>query len=149
MRRHIISSTLALLTFAVGVGCALLSNEFIPPAVSLCQLARHPEWYDQRVVRVAGAVSEIYGGAVVSEARCEAEGAWAAVMPGENYHVSPEVETFLTDETPEVRKAEVLVVGRFDKNATPGCFGPRFGIRAQSVELKSPVTVEPLPKTHE
>jgi hypothetical protein len=49
----------------------------------------------------------------------------------------------------EIRKADVLLVGRFDRNATMGCFGPRFWIRVTSAELKSPVTVEPLPKRDE
>jgi hypothetical protein len=149
MRRHTISTALALLTFALGVGCTLFSYNFIPPAASLCDVARHPGWYDQKVIRVTGSASAIYGGTVISEARCEAEGAWAAVMPEEDYQPSPEVEAFLAGDIPEVRKAEVLVVGRFERDATPGCFGPRFGVRAQSVELQSPVTAEPLPKRHE
>jgi len=122
---------------------------FVPPVVTLCDLARHPDWYDQKVVQVTVSASVIYGGAVIGAAGCEAEGAWAVVVPGENYKAAPEVAAFLTREAPEVRKAEILVVGRFDKDATPGCFGPRFGIHAQSVELKSPVTTEPLPESHE
>lgn len=149
MRRHTISSILALLTFAVGVGCTLLFYTFMPPTVSLCALARHPQWYDQQVVRVTSSASALYGSVVISGAVCEVEGAWAAVRLGENYKVAPEVEAFLTSEAPEVRKAEILVVGRFDQAATPGCYGPRFGIRATSVELKSPVSVEPLPERDE
>jgi hypothetical protein len=149
MRRHTLSSILALLTFAMGVGCTLLSYNFIPPAVSLCDLARHPEWYDQKVVRVTGSASALYGSVVISDTKCEAEGAWAAVILDEKHKVAPDVGAFLTGEAPEVRKAEIRVMGRFDQDATPGCFGPRFGIRVTSVELESPVTVEPLPERHE
>jgi hypothetical protein len=149
MRRHMISGALALFTFAAGVGCALLSYKFMPPAVSLCELARHPDWYNQKVVRVTGSASAIYGAVFIGDAGCETQGAGANVMLGEGHRVAPEVEAFLTGEAPEVRKAEVLVEGRFDKDAAPGCFGPRFGIQAKSVELKSRVTVEHLPERHE
>src|SRR5882762_780615 len=145
MRRFTLSSFFAVLTFALGVGLTLLSYRFFPPTVSLCELARHPEWYDQAVVRVNASASGIYEGLIISETGCEAEDAWAVVSRDESYTPGPEVESFLISSNREIRKADVLLVGRFDRNATMGCFGPRFGIRVTSVELKSPVTVEPLP----
>ena len=149
MRRFTLPIIFAVLTFASGLGVTLLSYRFVPPAISLCELAQHPEWYDQKVVRVEASASGIYEGVVISEDRCEAQDAQAVVMQDESFKPSPEVESFLVSPNREVRKARVLVVGRFDQNATMGCFGPRFGIRATSVELKSSVTVAPLPKRDE
>ena len=149
MRRFIFSGALAATTYVLGVGLTLLSYQFSPPAVSLCQLARHPEWYDQKVVKVEAPATGIYEGVLIGDANCGAEGAAAVIMVDESYKPNPEVEAFLAGPTPSIRKADIVAVGRFDKEATMGCFGPRFGIHATRVELKSRVTVEPLDRRDE
>ncbi len=149
LRRFVLSSICALLTFASGVGVTLLSYRFIIPTISLCELARHPEWYDHKVVRVEAAAEGLYEGIIISEDKCESRDAWAVIIRDDSFTPRPEVESFLVGFNHEFRKAKIVIVGRFDQNATMGCFGPRFGIRATSLELISPITVVPLPGRHE
>ena len=132
--------------FTVGVGVTWLSYFFVPVKVSLCQLARHPDWYDGKLVRVEAAGSQYYGAVIISDDSCRADDAWAVVMLDESFQASPDLQVFLTDSRSETRKAQVLVTGRFNQNGTRGCYGPRFGIRGSDVELKSPVVFEPAVK---
>lgn len=142
-RRFILSSFIAILTFAVGVSVDLLASRFIPATVSLCQLVQHPEWYDGKLVRVKAPASIFSGAVVISDDSCKDSGQAAVVMRDESFESSEEVKSFLTDSGREIREAEVLVTGRFDHDATMGCFGPRIGIHAVSIELQSPVMITP------
>jgi len=85
---------------------------------------------------------------MVWQEECEAAGALAVVLLDESYSPSAEVQAFrqTDDETPIKRSADIIVEGRFDPNATPGCFAPRYGIIATNIEIVSPVTVEVLPE---
>lgn len=137
-------SFFAVLTFAVGVSFTLLSHRFVPATVSLCELAQHPWWHHGALVRVDASAFEIYGAVFIRDGSCNANRAWVVVMRDDSFQPSREVETFMKGSRPEIRKAEVLVIGRFNKDATRGCFGPRFGIHASRVELRSALTIEPV-----
>lgn len=141
MRRFILSSFFAILTFAVGVSVSFITYLFVPATVSLCQLARNPGWYNGKLVRVEASAMEIYGAVTIWDESCKGIGAGAVVMEDESFQPSAEVASFLSP-TLMGREAEVLVIGRFDQNATMGCFGPRFGIHTSSIELRSPVRFE-------
>ncbi|MFZ0063725.1 MAG: hypothetical protein WAL47_16960 [Pyrinomonadaceae bacterium] len=132
----------------LGVGTSFLWSYFVPVNVSLCDLAHHRDWFDKRIVRVAAAASGVGEGIIVGDSRCDLSYAMAVIILAQGYVPKPEIEAFLqpsgTESEPQIRSANVVVIGRFDKHATMGCFSPEFGIRAFNPELKSNVLVEPL-----
>lgn len=102
---------------------------------------RLPDWYQGTDVRVKATAFAFYKTILVREIGCD-ENCPAAVVPlDESYLVSPEVEAFINESATRECQAEIIMVGRFDQNYTPGCFGPRFGIIAKRIEMASPVTL--------
>ncbi|MBA3713811.1 MAG: hypothetical protein H0W76_15365 [Pyrinomonadaceae bacterium] len=124
-------------TFIIGVAASMLWFYFSSVTVPLCELARNPDWYDRRVVRVATSASSLFEGVMVADVGCGSGDAAAVLMVDEDYVPKVEVQTFLRGSESQIRKADVVIVGRFDKDATMGCFGPKLGIVARDVELKS------------
>ncbi len=142
--------TLPIFTFAFGIVATLLWQEFVtPPTVSLCQLARTPYFYAWRTVRVeADAYS--YGAVFIADKTCRVpEVAAAGVWRADGYEPSTEVQKLYTESDSETYRARILVTGRFDPDATPGCYVPKAAIRATSIELKSEITAEPIEKRKE
>lgn len=140
--RKIVCLFVAVSTFAFGVGAYFLWFYFIPVPVSLCDLARHPDWYDGRVVRVAAPASSFYGFTMIVDEGCALDESAAVIMQDKGYIPTPEMQAFLADSGPLIKKADVVVVGRFDKHATMGCFSPKFGIVATDIELKHLISYE-------
>jgi hypothetical protein len=140
----------AIATLLLGVGTSFLWFYLVPVNVSLCDLAHHRDWYDKRIVRVAAAASGVGEGIIVGDSRCDLSDAMAVIFLAKGYVPKPEIEAFLqpsgTESEPQIRSADVVVIGRFDKHATMGCFSPEFGIRVSNLELKSEVLVEALPR---
>jgi hypothetical protein len=151
--RRILPSLIALfLTFVVGTAVVKLRFRFGASApISLCTIARHPDNYDHKSVRVRASAdvisSDLFPGYItIYDLNCAPDDpAGAVVELSESNKLAPAVDAFVNDPTREVRKAEVIVSGVFDQWATMGCFTPRFGLHDAKVELVSPVTAEPLP----
>ncbi len=118
-------------------------------------LARNPGAYDRKVVQIEALGSVISSplfsdhSIIIFESGCAEPDAWATVELKESYKPTPEVDAFINSQQAEVRKATVVIVGQFDQWASMGCFSPRFGIKASSVRLISPVTSEAVPKRPE
>jgi hypothetical protein len=116
----------------------------------LCEVARDPAKYDQQTIRVRASgwvtSSDLYRDASIYDLSCDTHPAGASVELDESYNPAVEVYEFLNDPKEEIRKADLVVIGKFDQWASQGCFTPQFGIRATSIELVSPVTSEPLQK---
>lgn len=142
--------TIALATLIFGAGSWFLWFYFVPVQVSLCDLAQHRDWYDKRIVRVATSASGLDESVLIADSGCGLSDSWALIMLAKGYVPKPEVQAFFQPafigSEPQIRRANIVVIGRFDKNATMGCFGPEFGIRASSVELESEVVLEPFPR---
>lgn len=138
--------TFLLLTFVIGIASTILMSEVSPPTVTLCHIAQNPTWYNGRTVRVEADARSVYGWVVIADETCRSAEAWAGVSPVENYKPSGDVQQFFIESDSEIYKARVSVTGRFDAKASMGCFGPKFGIDATSVELKSAITTEPFKK---
>ena len=143
--RFVLYIFVAILTFAFGVGLTWVSYRLVPVTVPFCEVVQHPTWYQWALVRVEGPARAIYGSAIIYDPSCKAEESAAVIFRDEGFQTSPDVESFLADSNAEVRSAQVLVTGRFDPDATMGCFGPHLGIHASQIELKLPVTLEPRP----
>ena len=141
---------IAIAALIYGAGSWFIWFYFVPVTVSLCDLARHRDWYNKRIVRVAASASGLYEGVIIADTGCDLSDSWAVVMIAKGYVPKPEVQAFIQPSfigsEPPIRRANIVVIGRFDKNATMGCFGPEFGIRASSVELESEVVLEPFPR---
>ena len=116
----------------------------------MCEVARDPAKYDQQTIRVRGSgwitSSDIYRGASIFDLSCGTSDAEASIELDQSYNPTSEVYALLNYPKEEIRKADVVVVGRFDQWASMGCWTPRFGIRATNIELVSAVTTQPLPK---
>ena len=141
---------LLLLTFDIGIASTILFSEVSPPTVTLCQLAQNPSLYDGRTVRVEADALSIIGTVFIADETCNlpevaASGVWRA----QGYEPSLEVQQLYTESDSQNYKARILVTGRFDPEATPGCYVPKFAIEATNIELKSAITSEPIERREE
>lgn len=137
---------LSLGTFIVGVAAAILLAEVAPPTVTLCQLARNPAWYQGRVVKVEadGQGGGLFADSIlIEDTSCPSLDAWSSVSLAENVEPVAETRQLFTKSDSDYFKARVVVTGRFDPNKAAGCYGPKFGLEATKVELKSKITTEP------
>jgi hypothetical protein len=150
MRRAIILIFGALLICGIAVAVRSIRSNRSQRTISLCEVARDPAKYDQQIIRVRASgwvtSSDIYRDASIFDLSCGTSAAAASIELDESYNPASEVYAFLNYPKEEIRKADVVVLGKFDQWASQGCFTPQFGIRATSIELVSPVTSEPLPK---
>jgi len=114
-------------------------------------LAQNPAAYDGKLITIEafGSVTsspifeENY--VVIFEPGCAEPDAWASIQLDASEKQNPELEEFINSRTPEIREATLVVEGQFDQWASMGCFSPRFGIKAATVKLLSPVATKPLP----
>ena len=137
-------------TFAFGTFATLFWQELVsPPTVSLCQLAQSPYFYAWRTVQVeADAYS--FGAVFITDKTCRVpEVAAAGVWRADGYEPSTEVQKLYSESDTETYRARILITGRFDPDATPGCYVPRAAIRATRIELKSEITAEPIERRRE
>lgn len=147
--RKLIYLLVAVSTFTLGVGAYFLWFYFVPIPVSMCELARHPDWYDGKIIRVEAPAIGAYSGITLYDEGCNPGESAAFIELDNGYLPKSEVRAFLVSSTPLIRKADVIVVGRFDKNASMGCFGPKFGIVATEIALQSTISFEPFPRVEE
>ena len=140
---------LLFLTFIIGVASTILLSEVSPPTVTLCQLAQNPSLYDGRTVRVEADALSIIGSVFISDETCNLPEAASGVWRAQGYEPSSEVKQLYTESDSENYKARILVTGRFNPEATPGCYVPKFAIEATNIELKSAITSEPIEKREE
>jgi len=151
MRKVIRATISATLTFTLGIGVTMLWSGLFPPNVSLCTLARNPGAYDGKAIRVKASASVISSSIFsenyisIYEPGCTEPDAAAVVKLDESYKRTSEVEAFINAPKEEIRNADIVIDGTFDQWATMGCFTPRFGLRATSITLLSPVSSGPLP----
>jgi len=150
MLRAIIFIVSITLSCAIGVTVRAIRSYQHPPTISLCEVARDPAKYDGKTIRVRASgwvtSSDIYRGTDIYDTSCETGVAVASVRLDNLYNPTSAVYAFLNYPSEEIRKADVIVLGKFDQWASQGCWTPQFGIRATSIELVSPVTSEPLPR---
>ena len=103
---------------------------------------------------VPAAASGVGESVLIGDSECDPNNSLASIVLAKDYVPKPEIQVFLqqpsvTDSEPQIRSANIVVIGRFDKHASMGCFTPEFGIRASNVELKSEVLIKPLVRREE
>lgn len=136
---------LLLVCFFAGTVTTGYFLEVTSSPITLCQAAEDPEFYRDRIVTVEADGSGI-GTIILRDMTCPSLEAGASVQLAEGYQPSPEVEKFYADLDNEILHARFLVTGRFDPDASLGCFGaPKAYIIATHIELRSEITAEPFP----
>ncbi len=137
-------AVLPIFTFILGIIGTLIWQEFVsPPTVSLCQLARTPHFYTGRNIRIEADAVGGFGSVFITDKNCDlkdtaASGVWKA----EGFEPSMDVQKLYSESESENYQARILVTGRFNPNATRGCYVPKFAIRATKIELKSEIITE-------
>jgi hypothetical protein len=134
-------------TFLFGAVITRCSFELIPPHVTLCQLANNPSYYQYSLVVLEADGRGLSEAILVEDGSCPGSDldAWAMVMPVDSYEPSEDVKAFFAGSKTEYYHARVLVTGRFNSDATRGCYGPKAAIKATDIRLKSDITTEPRP----
>jgi hypothetical protein len=145
---------LILLTTALLLGSnafAQKRNSFTQPAsyptIKLCQFASNPALYDGRMVRVVGLAYVSPSNTLVLSSdetvkgQCEGRDSmasiWARRSPGTGSLVDEFIKKLNRHGTEHNRiSVEVEVVGKVTDGFS--CFGPRFGIEANSIRQLSP-----------
>lgn len=133
--------SLPIFTFILGNIGTLIWQEFVsPPTVSLCQLVRNPHFYTGRTVRVEADAFGGFGSVFIYDKSCDlkdtaASGVWKA----EGFEPGSDVRKLYSESKSETYQARILVTGRFDPNATRGCYVPKFAVKATKIELKSEI----------
>ena len=140
---------LLFLMFIIGVASTILLSEVSPPTVTLCQLTQNPSLYDGRTVRVEAHAISIIGTVFIADKTCNLPEAASGVWRAQGFEPSSEVQQLYTESDSKNYKARILVTGRFDPEATPGCYVPKFAIEATNIELKSAITSEPIERREE
>jgi hypothetical protein len=142
---------IALLTFSVGIGAATAyfllgktpAKESAPQPLPYCEVARNPDLYHGKVIRVRANLSYGSDGMYVVE-DCDPVSALASLVELEgSEHTGSKarsyVEEMLMAQTEfQAKKIDVVIVGRFDGEFSPGCWLPKYRIAATSIEQVSP-----------
>ena len=149
MKRWTRRLIVAALTFALGCGIYFFAGRArvlywrtLGP-LPYCEVARNAEHYHNTDILVRARVI-LSGSAIYVYEDCDPVEALAAGVEfeGNNPLLGPEyVDNLLvTGEHPQVKTAEALIEGRFDAEASPGCWAPKFRINAKRIELLSDIT---------
>jgi hypothetical protein len=109
-----------------------------------CQIARNADSYHNTNILVRARIFFDETGAYVVE-DCDPVEALAASIVIDNTGplIGPAyVEKLLvrSDVERQLKTAEALIEGRFDAEASPGCWAPKFRIEATSIKLVSSIT---------
>lgn len=151
LKSHLRKFLIAGLTFVVGVS---LSSNWVGPGRVLpyCELAKNADGYHGRTVRVRAHVSgeapTIY---TIFHSECDPVEALASRVEVAHAEVSsPEIRELwerLSGSRGDgaVRKAEVVLSGRFDGQFSNGCWGPKFKISEAKIERVISVSETRLP----
>lgn len=138
MKRWLLRLGLALFTFTLGCGVYFFSTAALP----YCQVARNAEWYHNNEILVNARIYVGESGVCVFE-DCDPVEALAAgvVVADDQPLIGPAyVEKLLLTGDKPLKTAQALIRGRFDAYASTGCWAPKFQIRAEQIELLSPLT---------
>jgi hypothetical protein len=149
MKRWLLRFGVAIATFTLGCLVYFLSGPVqivywkIFGALPYCDVARNAEQYHDRDLVIKARLIFDGSGIYVYE-DCDPTEALAAsvVLAGNHPLIGREyVEKLLVSgEQTQLKTAEAIIEGRFDGEATTGCWAPKFRIDAKKIELISPVT---------
>lgn len=149
MKRWLRRFGIAIATFALGCLVYFLSGSvrilywrtFGP--LLYCDVARNAEQYHDQDLLIKARVIFDESGVYVYE-DCDPTEALAAsvVLAGNHPLIGPEyVERLLVEgQQTQLKTAEAIIEGRFDAEASPGCWAPKFRIDAKKIKLISAVT---------
>jgi len=150
MRRLTVKLLVALLTFIIGISAATSwfffgnnqRKESAPALLPYCEVARNPEPYHGKVIRVSATVSIGSGGMYILE-DCDPVEALASLVELEGSEGASSAQNYvdemLTDQTEfQVKKMDAITVGRFNGQHSTGCWAPKYRIAATNIQKVSP-----------
>lgn len=124
---------------SAGLGSSTLRRRVY--AIPYCLVARNPDWYHGRAVRVKARL--IFSGEEMSVfEKCDpVEALIAKVQPPDQSSTSGSVWGALvyTGVEADLKTAEAIIEGEFNGRFSNGCWGPKYHITARSIELTSVV----------
>jgi hypothetical protein len=150
MRRLPLKLLAGSLIFSIGVSAATSGDLFgknqkklaLAP-LSYCEVARNPEPYHGKVIRVRATLSFGSEGMYIVE-DCDPVEALASLVElegseGASSNAHSYVDEMLTDQTEfQVKKVDAIIVGRFDGGHSTGCWAPKYRIAATNIQKVSP-----------
>jgi hypothetical protein len=143
---------LILIGGGIGLSCDPIAHYayFSSAPIPYCELERNAAKYDCARVRINamlysqsdGLLMVAWPGCVVADKDFPATR--VTINPALNS--SPKIQDWLCElqtfssEIP-VKKAEVIITGRFSADVTSGCWGPRHRLSEAAIEQVSPITI--------
>ena len=119
MLRVIIFTVSIALSCAIGVTVRSIRSLQHPRTISLCEVARDPGKYNQKTIRIRASSwvtsSDIYRSIVLFDTSCNTGVEIASVELDNSYNPAAEVDALLNYPREEIRKADVIVLGKFDQ----------------------------------
>ena len=156
MKRWLLRLGLAAVTFTFGYGvyfftqAVVIHNQQRSGPLPYCEVARNAEAYHDQEILVKARIFVDDSGVSVYE-DCDPVEALAAGVAIEGNSVPNGFGSVdhlrLFDEKPNTQTADALIRGRFDAYASSGCYGPKFRIYAENIELLSSLTDHVPPQT--
>ena len=151
MRKLTVKLLVAMLTFIIGISAATSwfffgenqKKDSAPALLPYCEVARNPETYHGKVIRVRATLSFGSDGMYVFE-DCDPVEALASLVElegseGVSSKAHHYVEEMLTDQTEvQVKKIDAIIIGRFDGENSTGCWAPKYRIAATNIQKVSP-----------
>jgi hypothetical protein len=150
MNRLTVKVIIAVMTFTIGAFAAMswffikrnLVKELSSHPLPYCEVARNPERYNGKIIRVRATLSFGSDGMYVVEdcdpisalsSLVELEGSEGRSLKAGNY-----VNEMLTDQTEfQIKKIDTIIVGQFDGEYSRGCWAPKYRIAATNIEKVS------------
>lgn len=112
-------------------------------ALTYCDVARNAEQYHDRDLVIKARLI-FYGSGIYVYEDCDPTEALEArvVLAGNHPLIGREYvdKLLVSGEDTQFKTAEAIIEGRFDGEASPGCWAPKFRIDARKIELISAVT---------
>jgi len=137
--RKLIALVVAL---SVGVGAGLGSSELWVRARVLpyCKVATNAEAYHMKFIRVKAKLHFGGTGTYIYEHCDPVEALMASVFleDEDQPKFGPGYIESLASAS-QIKVADAIIEGEFNAQASPGCFGPKFSIKARNIKLVSPI----------
>jgi hypothetical protein len=144
MRRSIMRKLTAIVfatVFGVSAGLGSWTAWVRVPTVPYCTVAKNPDWYHERVVRVRAKIFFRGEEISVSEDCDPVEALMAHVeFPNAGSRAGSLWGPLVYDGgEPGLKTADAIIEGEFNGRYSSGCWGPKYHIAARNIELISAV----------
>ena len=138
-----LSFTLTVALIALVLGFFVFAVTRTPQTMAYCHVARNAEEYHNKIIRVRVTLLMSSDATYIYE-DCDPVEALASLVEIDSSSDSDTrgyVEQLLVQrDSSSLKKADAVIEGRFDAEFSRGCWGPKFHIAANKVELLTPLS---------